>query len=185
MSEVAEVARRRPAPGPTILVAEDDEQHRFVLRRVFRAVELAVDLRFVNDGQELLDYLERAGGAMLPDMPWPDLVLIDLHMPRLDGISTLQAMRTRASLRTVPSIVFSSSDQPHHIDRAYASGANAYLVKVGDFKELVGQLRGMIAFWLKAAKLPRRPEAGPPEVLRPEAAHPDAGQPIGGEADRA
>ena len=143
--------------SPTILVAEDDEAHRFVLRRVFRTAGFEADLRFVGDGQELLDYLHRR----VPHddeqaSPWPDLVLVDLHMPRLGGIEALQAIRGSPALRTVPAIVFSSSDQPHHIDRAYASGANAYLVKVGDFDELVSHLRGLVSFWLKAARLPRR-----------------------------
>ncbi len=143
--------------NPTILVAEDDEAHRFVLRRVFRTAGFEADLRFVGDGQELLDYLHRRG---LHDdeqaSPWPDLVLVDLHMPRLGGLEALQAIRGSPALRTVPAIVFSSSDQPHHIDNAYASGANAYLVKVGDFDELVSHLRGLVSFWLKAARLPRR-----------------------------
>ena len=147
---------------PIILVAENEPHHRFVLRRVFRTVELDVDLRFVNDGIELLAYLEQAGEFAKPAAaPWPDLVLMDLHMPRLDGIGALQAMRARRRLRTIPTIMFSSSNQPHHIDDAYASGANAYLVKVGDFRELVAHLRGMIAFWLKAARLPRPPEQQP------------------------
>ena len=146
------------ARHPVILVAENEAHHRFVLRRVFRSVDLDVELRFVNDGQELLDYLEHVGDFVPPaPAPWPDLVLMDLHMPRLDGIGALQTMRARRRLRTIPTIVFSSSNQPHHVDDAYASGANAYLVKVGDFQELVAHLRGMIAFWLKAALLPRAP----------------------------
>ena len=145
------------AHRPTILVAEDDELHRFVLRRVFRTAGLEADLRFVGDGQELLDYLERREPhADEQAAPWPDLVLVDLHMPRLGGIEALRAMRASPALHGVPTIVFSSSDQPHHIDAAYASGANAYLVKVGDFDELVGHLRGLVTFWLKSARLPRR-----------------------------
>lgn len=151
---------------PVILVAEDDEHHRFVLKRVFKAIDIEARLHFVNDGQDLLDYLEHAGRHAEPGVaPWPDLVLVDLHMPRLDGITALQTMRARRHMRTVPTIVFSSSDRPHHIDSAYASGANAYLVKVGDFKELVGHLRGMATFWLRAARLPRKP--GPDAATAP------------------
>ncbi len=145
---------------PTVLVAEDDEAHRFVLRRVFRTAGFEVDLRFVGDGQELLDYLHRRPPHDDEQgSPWPDLVLVDLHMPRLGGLEALQALRASPALRTVPAIVFSSSDQPHHVDSAYASGANAYLVKVGDFDELVSHLRGLVSFWLKAARLPRRVQA--------------------------
>ena len=171
-------------PGPTILIAENESDHRFVLKRVFRTVGLDVRLRFVNDGEEMLDYLERSGASADAELfPWPDIVLIDLHMPRRDGISTLQEIRSRETLRTVPAIIFSSSDQPHHIDRAYASGANAYLVKVGDFEQLVTHLQGMVAFWLHVARLPRPPGRPVPEgLLRSEAArdvqseavHPDA-----------
>ena len=168
------------AGGPTILVAENDEQHRFVLRRVFRAIGMGVELRFVNDGQALLDYLERAAGPVDPDTPWPQLVLVDLHMPRLDGIGALQAMRMRDRLRAMPTIVFSSSDQPHHVDQAYASGANAYLVKVGDFNQLVAHLRGMIGFWLEAARLPRRPNE-----MRPSETKPDMPSGLAGKVDPA
>lgn len=146
------------ARSPTILVAEDNELHRFVLRRVFRTAGLDAELRFVGDGRELLDYLERREPhADEQASPWPDLVLVDLHMPRLGGIEALRAIRASPVLHAVPTIVFSSSDQPHHIDDAYASGANAYLVKVGDFDELVSHLRGLVSFWLKSARLPRRP----------------------------
>jgi len=147
-----------PTGAPIILVAENDAQHRFVLRRVFRTVDLDAELRFVTNGQELLDYLECKGEfAQAGAAPWPDLVLLDLHMPQLDGLGALRTMRAHPRMRGIPTIMFSSSDQAHHIDHAYASGANAYLVKVGDFKELVSELQHMIAFWFKAARLPRRP----------------------------
>jgi DNA-binding NarL/FixJ family response regulator len=78
-------------------------------------------------------------------------------------------MRADRSLRVLPVIVFSSSDQPRHVDQAYASGANAYLVKAGDFRELVRHLRGMSAFWLQAARLPRSPgpSQGGPDITSP------------------
>lgn len=148
-----------------ILVAENEENHRFILRRVFRTVGLDVRLQFVNDGQEMLDYLERTGAYAADGMaPWPDLVLVDLHMPRLGGMAALKAMRQNERLRMLPVVIFSSSDQPHHVDEAYASGANAYLVKVGDFDQLVAHLRGMVEFWLQTVRLPRPPEQLPRET---------------------
>jgi len=150
------LATRAP---PLILVAENEENHRFILRRVFRTVGFDVRLHFVDDGQEMLDYLERTGAYTTHEAaPWPDLVMVDLHMPRLDGLGALRAMRRSERLRMLPVIIFSSSDQPHHVDQAYASGANAYLVKVGDFDRLVSHLRGMLEFWLQTARLPRPPE---------------------------
>ena len=155
---------------PLILVAEDDPSHRFVLGRVFAAIGADARLQFVANGRELLDYLDgcrpaqgTAQGstqgtaqqiAVASPNQWPHFVLLDLHMPKMGGIDTLKAIRADRSLRALPAIIFSSSDQPHHIDQAYASGANAYLVKVGDFKELVRHLRGLVAFWLQSARLP-------------------------------
>ncbi|MGI4801326.1 MAG: response regulator [Janthinobacterium lividum] len=145
---------------PTLLVAEDEEPHRFVLKRIFRNLGIKVQVQFVQDGQQLLDYLTRSGIYANPDMsPWPDLIMLDLHMPRLGGMGALKTMRASKALRSVPTIIFSTSDSPHHINEAYASGANAYLVKVGDFKELVTHLRGMIAFWLQVSRLPPPPSA--------------------------
>jgi CheY-like chemotaxis protein len=149
---------------PLILVAEDDHHHRFVLRRVFAAVGMEAELRFVSNGRELLGTLERCRSEPSDANPWPHLVLLDLHMPGMGGIETLEAMRADRTLRVLPVIVFSSSDHPHHIDQAYASGANAYLVKVGDFRELVRHLRGLSAFWLHAARLPRVPGGAHPRV---------------------
>lgn len=153
---IKKVATFKSNGVPTLLVAENEEPHRFILKRVFRTIGLDVRLQFVENGQQLLDYLMRRHLYNDPKIsPMPDLVLIDLHMPRLGGIEALKVMRATASLRTVPTVIFSSSDSPHHIDEAYASGANAYLVKVGNFRELVAHLRSMMEFWMKVAQLPQ------------------------------
>jgi two-component system, response regulator len=146
-----------PVRRPLILAAENDPSHRFVTRRLFAAVGVEADLHFVSNGRELLDYLERCKAEPSDAHPWPHFVLLDLHMPEMGGIEALKAMRADGSLRVLPVIVFSSSDQPRHVDQAYASGANAYLVKAGNFRELVRHLRGMSTFWLEAARLPRVP----------------------------
>ncbi|MGI4796808.1 MAG: response regulator [Janthinobacterium lividum] len=145
---------------PVLLIAENEEPHRFVLKRVFRHLGSNVQLQFVDNGQQLLDYLTHSRiCADAKISPWPDLILLDLHMPQLGGIEVLNIMRGSKTFRPIPTIVFSSSDSPHHISEAYASGANAYLVKVGDFKELVTNLRRMTAFWLQVSRLPSPPAA--------------------------
>ncbi|MGI4796697.1 MAG: response regulator [Janthinobacterium lividum] len=143
---------------PNLLIAENEEPHRFVLKRVFRRIGINVQLQFVDNGQQLLDYLTHSRICVdAKTSPWPDLILLDLHMPRLGGIEVLNAMRASETFRSIPTIVFSSSDSPHHVSEAYASGANAYLVKVGDFDELVTHLQGMIVFWLQVSRLPSPP----------------------------
>jgi len=139
---------------PVVLVAEDDADHRFVLQRLFSVLRVDVDLRFVTNGIEMLGYLRdcrlRPEGAA----GWPRFILLDLHMPQMDGLEALRQMRADHALRSMPAVVFSSSNEPAQIERAYAAGANAYLVKVGDFRRLVSDLRGLAAFWLEAARVP-------------------------------
>lgn len=160
----------RTAEGPDtrerrlVLVAEDNEMHQMVLRRVMREVEkdaaVRLDLEFVGDGEKLLARLRAAQTRRRDDGPdatpgIPDVVLLDLHMPNLSGLDVLKALAADESLRRIPVVVLSSSDQAHHVDEAYASGANAYLVKLGDHVELAAQMRRFSAFWLETAQLPR------------------------------
>ena len=137
-----------------ILVAEDNEIHQLVLRRVMRDARPAAppELAFVATGRALLDHLETIGD----DHPAPDVILLDLHMPGLSGMQTLQAIRENPRWRTIPVVILSSSDDGRHIDQAYLGGANAYLVKLGDRAELTEQMRRFADFWLDAALLPAR-----------------------------
>lgn len=150
-----------PARLPMILVAEDDPGHRFILQRIFASIGVEAELRFVGNGRAMLDYLAAARAAPSPENPWPHFALLDLHMPGLGGIDTLREMRADRAMGMLPVIAFSSSEQQHHIDDAYAVGANAYLVKVGDFKALMRDLSGMFGFWLRAARVPLPPASAP------------------------
>ena len=131
-----------------ILAAEDNATHQQVLKRVLGAVagEGAIDLRFVGNGRELIQTL--ADGAL------PDLVLLDLHMPFMGGTETVAAMRADPRLRLVPVVMLSSSGERHHIEAAYRNGANAYLVKRGEYNVLLDQMRHGVTFWLETARLP-------------------------------
>ena len=137
MSEPAE-----PPPGETrarrslILAAEDNAVHPQVLRRVLGVVagKNGIDLRFVGNGRELMDTL--ASGAALPD-----LVLLDLHMPFMGGPETVAAIRADPRFCLVPVVMLSSSGERHHVEDAYRNGANAYLVKRGEYSVLLEQMR--------------------------------------------
>lgn len=142
-----------PAPDGrrrTILAAEDNPAHQQVLRRVMGAVDGAdtIDLRFARNGRELIEMLE--AGAR------PDLVLLDLHMPRLGGCETVAAIRADPRLCTVPVVMLSSSGERHHVEAAYRSGVNAYMVKRGEYRVLLGQMQDFVTFWLGRALLPGR-----------------------------
>jgi CheY-like chemotaxis protein len=108
-----------------LLVAEDDEVDVLLLRRALLSTGAPVAVDFVHDGQATLEQLEQRRAAH----NLPKLLLLDLKMPRLDGLQTLQRIRAQAALRHLPVIVFSSSAHPGDVSRAYALGANAFLLK--------------------------------------------------------
>lgn len=113
--------------SPTIFLAEDDEVDVMLLRRAFASVGLVATLEIAHDGQALVEQLEKLAQARPGRRP--NLVILDLKMPRRDGLETLQWLRAHPQLRHVPTMVFSSSAHRADIARAYELGANAFLVK--------------------------------------------------------
>jgi CheY-like chemotaxis protein len=134
-----------------ILVAEDDPTDAYFFERAFRRAGLPVSLHFVRDGQEVLDYLQGEGQyADRARHPLPRLLLLDLKMPRLDGFDVMEWVRKQPSLSGMLVVIFSSSEEPRDINRAYGLGANSYLVKPHSMAELtvlVGQFK---KYWLEA-----------------------------------
>ena len=134
-----------------ILVAEDDPTDAYFFERAFKRAGTPVTLHFVRDGQEAVDYLQ--GEGQFTDRarhPLPQLVLLDLKMPRLDGFDVLEWVRKQPGLSGVLIVIFSSSDEPKDMNRAYGLGANSYLVKphsMGELTALVGQFK---KYWLGA-----------------------------------
>ena len=145
-------------PGRVLLAAEDSAAQRFVLSRIMAEIgrdrPVPIGLRLVTNGVELLDYLAAGDDDQDEDHPRPDLILLDLLMPEMGGMETLQRLRSDDRFRTIPVVIMSSSDTPAHVEEAYTSGANAFLVKQGSHAALLGQMRTFSAFWLEAAKLP-------------------------------
>jgi CheY-like chemotaxis protein len=142
--------------GPTgeavVLLAEDNPNDARLTERAFDQREAPVDLHVVGDGVEALRFLRGEGDHA--DAPTPDVLLLDLEMPRKDGIEVLETMQDDPDLATVPVVVLTSSEAERDVVDAYARGANAYLTKpVGydAFREVVGELE---SFWLDAATLP-------------------------------
>jgi CheY-like chemotaxis protein len=141
-----------------ILVAEDDPSDAFFLQRAFKRAGIPLTLQFVRDGQEALDYLNGVGGyANRQTFPPPQLVLLDLKMPRLDGFETLAQIRKVLHLE-VPVIVFSSSNLPTDVGRAYDLGANSYFVKPHSLEELNAFVAGFKNTGLPGGKA-RQPKA--------------------------
>ena len=141
----ADVQMRRK--GMKILLVDDSEADVYLFQEAFRAVQSLHELAIARDGEEVLQHLHAAGGEHLPD-----LIMLDLNLPKMDGFEILRAIRADSKLRVIPVIVLSSSSEDRQVRRAYELGANAYLVKpMNDFVDLVGDFE---RFWLQRAELP-------------------------------
>jgi CheY-like chemotaxis protein len=133
-----------------ILVAEDDPTDAYFFERAFKRAGIPVRLHFVRDGQEVIDYLRGEGPfADRTAYPLPQLVLLDLKMPRLDGFDVLEWVRGQATFNGLQLVIFSSSDEPRDINRAYGLGANWYLVKPHSMEELTDLVGRFKKFWLE------------------------------------
>jgi CheY-like chemotaxis protein len=142
-------------PPIAVLVAEDSELDRMLLREAFEELSFDVDLSFVGDGEELFDYL-RKRNAYADDkaIPMPALILMDLNMPRMKGLDALKELRADAILRALPVIILTTSSSPKQIAQAFASGVNAYMTKPEQFTALLAMLQKFGDFWLRSSKLP-------------------------------
>ena len=122
---------------PTILLVEDNFEHLRLTRYILRTQNVPGDVRVVRDGQEAVDYLYRRNQYADPaSSPLPQLILLDLNIPRIDGKEVLRIIKTDAQLKDIPVIVVSSSDREEDIRYAREMGATAYISKSGGFDKL-------------------------------------------------
>jgi len=143
-------------PAHAILLVEDNAADVAIARRALRASGITdVALVVVRDGQEALDYLLRQGPhAQSADWRAPDLILLDLNLPRLTGHEVLRRVRATPELQAVPVVVLSTSNRPEEVRELYAAGANTYIEKPRDFGRFVGVLQAVRTYWLDTALLP-------------------------------
>lgn len=143
------------AASPVILLADDDPDDRLLIGDAFRQAAQPGDLRFVSDGEELMDYLRRRGPyADRAEAPRPDVILLDLNMPRLDGREALRAIKTDEALRGIPVVILSTTKAHEEIARAYDAGANSFITKPVTFDRLVEVVAGLEQYWLRIVELP-------------------------------
>jgi CheY-like chemotaxis protein len=138
--------RGRPV---TILLVEDDPAHAEIVRRNLEDCRVANRVIHVTDGQAALDYLFRMGGQAQADAPpRPDVVLLDLRLPKVDGLDVLRAMKGDPELRRIPVVVLTTSAAEQDILRAYDNQASSYLVKPVDFEKLRQMMATFGYYWL-------------------------------------
>lgn len=139
----------------TILMADDDPDDRQLTKEAFEENHLANDLRFVEDGEELLDYLHHRGKyATEGSAPLPGLILLDLNMPRKDGREALQEIKSDPRLRSIRVIVMTTSKAEEDVVKSYDLSAASYITKPVTFERLVEVVRTLGKYWLEIVELP-------------------------------
>jgi CheY-like chemotaxis protein len=144
----------------TVLYADDDPEDRMLVKEAWQESRLANELHFVEDGEELLDYLHRRRKyAGLADTPLPGMILLDLNMPRMDGREALQHLKADPRLRMIPTVVLTTSKAEEDILRAYDLGVNSFIVKPVTFQSLVDLTLAFGRYWFEIVELPPQEQA--------------------------
>lgn len=135
-----------------ILLVEDDPVDAELTRESLKEAKVFVNLRVVDDGDKALSYLGREGpyaGAVRPD-----LILLDLNMPKKDGREVLRAIKGDGDLRSIPVVVLTTSEEEMDIVKCYSLGANCYITKPVGFEEFIQVIKSLKNFWFTIVKLP-------------------------------
>jgi two-component system response regulator len=149
------------AKSITILMADDDADDRLMTKEAFDESRLANDLRFVEDGVELLDYLHRRGKYSDPaSAPRPGLILLDLNMPKMDGREALKAIKSDPKLKSIRVVVLTTSKAEEDIYRTYDLSAASYITKPVTFAGMAEVIRTLGKYWLEIVELPGEETTG-------------------------
>lgn len=143
---------------PTVLLAEDSPDDRFLIERAIGRASTAVSLRVVHDGAQAIDYLAAAGGfADRMRYPMPRLLLLDWKLSRRSGLDVLRWVRARPQLDALPVVVLTASAQDEDMRLAFSARANSYLQKPGVSGELLARMEATLAYWLHHNLAPADP----------------------------
>ena len=144
----------RKSVSMTILIADDDSDDRMLLEQAMRQNGYHQDIRFVEDGEELMEYLRRQGRYNEQNAPWPNMLILDLNMPRKNGFQALTEIKDDPRLRRLPVIVMTTSSADEDIARTYNSGVNSFVTKPFNFNRLVEMVGTLKTYWIDTVKLP-------------------------------
>jgi CheY-like chemotaxis protein len=137
-----------------VLVAEDNEDHLFLTVRALREVDgVHLEIETVRDGEQALDFIHRRKQYAKKSLP--HLVLLDIKMPKVDGLQVLRELKSTPELRAIPAVVLSSSERPEDIDETYRLGGNSYVTKPSNVTGLRDGLRRLGAYWAGMVSFPQ------------------------------
>jgi len=150
---------------PNVLVADDDRNDFMLVQLAFQKVGLPVNLFLVLDGQQVMDFVSAANKfKSRAGQPLPDLLLLDLKMPLMDGFDVLSFLKAQPALQSLPVVVLSASQIREDIARAMELGAREFLTKPADFPALVALVRALFSRWLSAGSSRLEQESKPAPV---------------------
>ena len=133
-----------------ILLVEDNDSDVLLTKMAFDAANLSPVFHVAEDGEKALEFLEQVGKGEAR----PDLILLDLNMPRLNGKQVLEAIKTDPALKRIPVVILSSSSAPRDVDECYDGHANAYVTKPSDFDDFVNVAEAIKRFWFETVTAP-------------------------------
>ena len=138
-----------------ILMADDDPDDCLMIKEALEESPLACDLYYVEDGEELMDYLNHRGKYSAPETsPTPGLILLDLNMPKKDGREALKEIKADQELKRIPIVVLTTSKAEEDIQRTYNLGVNSFISKPVSFESLVEIMKTLTKYWFEIVELP-------------------------------
>jgi two-component system, chemotaxis family, response regulator Rcp1 len=142
--------RSRPA---VVLLVEDNDDHVFLTRESFDDARLKVDMHHVEDGEQCMAFLLRQ--PPFQDSPRPDLILLDINMPRMDGFEVMQRIRENDMINRIPVVVLTTSADHLDVNRMYELRCSSYMIKPVNFENFTQGIRQLADYWLTLVVLPR------------------------------
>ncbi|GAB3507494.1 response regulator [Emticicia fontis] len=134
----------------SILIVDDDEDDKFLLKSAFEESGIEAPLSFVDNGQELMDFLHKAKKL-------PSIILLDLNMPKKDGREALKEIKENPKFRSIPILILTTSNSPEDIRNCYFLGANCFITKPSTFEGLMRVIGELNKFWFNIASIPTKP----------------------------
>jgi two-component system response regulator len=138
----------------SVLMVDDDNDDKMLFKYAFEQSNFAADLKFVADGVELFEYLEKCIAQENKEI-LPSIILLDLNMPRMDGKEALRLLKNNPEMRKIPVIIFSTSNSDKDIAGSYELGANSYVIKPSSLSKLIHFATCIKTYWMETVILPQ------------------------------
>jgi len=155
--QVDMMANQATAKQIEILLVEDNEGDIGLVEEVFQEAKIRNNLYIAEDGEEAMLFLHKEG--KFSDVPRPDIILLDLNLPRKDGREVLKEIKENDSLKRIPVVVLTTSKSEEDIFRSYNLHANSYITKPVDFDQFIKVIKSIEDFWLDVVKLPSKDDS--------------------------